>query len=128
MTTNIEKLREQRNELNRQLRAAERAEKQAAAQALLAAKHGLGVWLADGLGRDTPESIEELKASLDLDSLRALVPTAPVTADSDDERAEQAEDVSTESDDDDDAERATDESLDASSSPYGHEGGQRVWN
>ncbi|KAB1653250.1 hypothetical protein F8O01_15390 [Pseudoclavibacter chungangensis] len=63
-------LKAERAKLNAQIRAAERAEKKAAARALLDAKHSLGEWLADSLGATSAEEVETLRRAVDLDHAR----------------------------------------------------------
>ena len=69
-TKTAAELKTERTKLNAQIRAAERAEKKAAAQALLDAKHSLGEWLADSLGATTTEEVEALRQAVDLDHAR----------------------------------------------------------
>lgn len=78
-TKTAAELKAERAELNRQIRAAERAEKKAAEQALLDAQHALGEWLAESLEAATPEAVERLRAAVDLDHVRARLAGPGVT-------------------------------------------------
>lgn len=57
---NINDMEAQRRELDRQIRAAKRAEKKAANEALLSARQHLGVDLTSAVGADTIEAIARL--------------------------------------------------------------------
>lgn len=70
MTKTAAELKAERAKLNAEIRAAERAEKKAAAQVLIDAKHSLGEWLADSLGATTTEEVEALQQAVDLDHAR----------------------------------------------------------
>ncbi|WP_334137722.1 hypothetical protein [Corynebacterium variabile] len=69
-TKTAAELKAERAKLNAQIRAAERAEKKAAAQAFTNAKHSLGEWLADSLGATSAEEVETLRRAVDLDHAR----------------------------------------------------------
>lgn len=62
--TNINDMVAQRRELDRQIRAAKRAEAKAAKAALLSARQDLGLWLTQSVGADTIDGIERLRAAL----------------------------------------------------------------
>lgn len=61
---NINDMVAQRRELDRQIRAAKRAEAKAAKEALLSARHDLGVWLTKAVGADTIDDIAALRSAL----------------------------------------------------------------
>lgn len=69
-TKTAAELRAERAKLNNQIRAAERAEREAAKAALRDAQHALGEWLAESLGATTPEAVEALREVVDLDHVR----------------------------------------------------------
>ena len=66
----------ERKALNNAIRAAQRAEKAAAAKAILDAQHALGLWLAEATELTTVDAVEAARAGLDLDAVRALVHAA----------------------------------------------------
>lgn len=70
-TKNISDMEAQRRELDRQIRAAKRAKKKAAAEALLSARQRVGVDLAVAVGADTPETVESLRQALMADRMQA---------------------------------------------------------
>ena len=72
-------LKAERDALNKQIRAAERAEKKAAERALLDAQHTLGVWLAESLKATTPEAVEAIREAVDLDHVRVRLAGPGVT-------------------------------------------------
>lgn len=78
-TKTAAELRAERARLNNQIRAAERAEREAAKAALLDAQHTLGVWLAEELEATTPEAVEALREVVDLDRVRARLAGPGVT-------------------------------------------------
>ncbi|HRV67171.1 MAG TPA: hypothetical protein P5074_12495 [Candidatus Nanopelagicales bacterium] len=115
----------ERKALNNAIRAAQRAEKAAAAKAILDAQHALGLWLAEATELTTVDAVEAARAGLDLDAVRALVHAALA---GDDEYPQGAQDDESEGDESVDGEAADDEPVDEVSSPHGHEIGQRLWN
>lgn len=78
-------LKAERDALNKQIRAAERAEKKAAERALLDAQHALGEWLAESLAAATPEAVERLREAVDLDHVRDRLAGDDVTETGDSE-------------------------------------------
>ncbi|MGO1563136.1 MAG: hypothetical protein ACTHW7_15075 [Actinomycetaceae bacterium] len=68
--TNINDMVAQRRELDRQIRAAKRAEAKAAKEARLFARQDLGVWLTEAVGADSIEDIEALRSALDSGQIR----------------------------------------------------------
>ncbi len=95
-TKTAAELKAERAELNKAIRAAERAEKKAAAQALLDAKHALGVWLADGLGATTVAEVEALREAVDRDHIREQL-GSPVATESGDQEATSSDDPAADS-------------------------------
>lgn len=79
-TKTAAELKAERDELNKAIRAAERAEREAAKRAVLDAQHALGEWLAEGIGATTPEAVEAIRGSLDLDQIRAALDAPATTA------------------------------------------------
>lgn len=82
--TNITSLESQRRELDRQIRAAKRAEKKAADAALMSARQDLGVWLTNEVSADNLDKIARLRSALEQDNLRShlraqIVPPAQDT-------------------------------------------------
>lgn len=73
MSDHIEKLKQKRREVNRQIKAAERAETKRINEELLAAKHDLGVRLTTVHEADTPEAITTLGDLLVEDKVRAYI-------------------------------------------------------
>lgn len=69
--TNITSLESQRRELDRQIRAAKRAEKKAADAALMSARQDLGVWLTNEVSADNLDKIARLRSALEQDNLRS---------------------------------------------------------
>lgn len=63
-TKNITSLEDQRRELDRQIRAAKRAEKKAAENALLSSRQCMGVDLAKAVGADNVEAVRLLAGVL----------------------------------------------------------------
>lgn len=61
----VEQMQAERRELDRQIRAAKRAEAKAAKAALQSERQALGVWLATSIGADTTESVQRLRAALE---------------------------------------------------------------
>ena len=84
-TKTAAELRAERDALNKQIRAAERAEKKAAERALLDAQHALGEWLAESLAATTPEAVEALREVVDLDHVRVRLAGPGVTETGDSE-------------------------------------------
>lgn len=70
MTKNIEQMEAKRRELDREIRAAKRAEAKAEKAALLSARQTLGVRLAKAVGADTIEAVELLQAALESGQVR----------------------------------------------------------
>lgn len=70
-TKNISDMEAQRRELDRQIRAAKRAKKKAAEQAMLSARQKVGVDLAVAVGADSPETVEALRQTLMSDTIQA---------------------------------------------------------
>ena len=70
-TKNISDMEAQRRELDRQIRAAKRAKKKAAAEALQSARQRVGVDLAVAVGADSPETVEALRQALMSDRMQA---------------------------------------------------------
>lgn len=70
MSKTISDMEGQRRELDRQIRAAKRAEAKAATAALLSARQDLGVWLTETAGADTIDSVERLRRVLDSEQIR----------------------------------------------------------
>ena len=95
-TKTAAELKAERAELNKAIRAAERAEKKAAEKALLDAKHTLGVWLADGLGATTLDEVEALRGGVDLNRIRERL-ASPVATESDDQEATSSDDPAADS-------------------------------
>lgn len=81
----------QRRKLDREIKAAKRAEAAAAKEALLSARQSLGVWLAEYVGADTPEAVARLREALSTGQVRAHL-AAKVAAESPDTSA-QADDA-----------------------------------
>ena len=79
MLKNIDELEAERRELDRQIRAAKRAKKKAAAEALLSARQSVGVDLAVAVGADTPETVESLRQALMADRMQAWLRQQIVT-------------------------------------------------
>lgn len=59
-TKNVDDLVAQRREIDRQIKAAKRAQKKAAEASLLSARQGLGVDLAMAVGADSLDAVERL--------------------------------------------------------------------
>lgn len=64
MTTTIEKMEARRRTLDSKIRAAKRSAEAKERQALLSARHTLGVWLADFVGADTIADVARLREVL----------------------------------------------------------------
>lgn len=64
MTKTIEVMKAERRRLDREIRAAKRAEIKAAKEALLSERRSLGVWLSESVGADSVESVKALKTAL----------------------------------------------------------------
>ena len=60
----IDDLEARRRELDRQIRAAKRAEKKAALEALSAAQQHLGVEVAEAVGADSLDAVKRLRVAL----------------------------------------------------------------
>lgn len=60
----ISDMEAQRRELDRQIRAAKRAEKKAALEALLAAQQHLGAEVAEAVGADSIDAVKRLREAL----------------------------------------------------------------
>lgn len=73
MSKTISDMESQRRELDRQIRAAKRAEKKAADEALLAARRDLGVRLTMAIGADDLDEIAALSAALEQDAMQNLL-------------------------------------------------------
>ncbi|TWP33541.1 hypothetical protein [Leekyejoonella antrihumi] len=69
----VEQMEIKRRELDRQIRAAKRAESKAAKEALLAARQELGVWLTKSVGADDAEAVQTLRATLESGQIQALL-------------------------------------------------------
>ena len=82
-TKKIADMEAQRRKLDREIKAAKRAEAAAAKQALLSARQALGVWLAESVGADTPEAVTRLREALSIGQVQAHL-AAKVTAESPD--------------------------------------------
>lgn len=76
----------QRRKLDREIKAAKRAEAAAAKEALLSARQALGVWLAEYVGADTTEAVTRLREALSTAQVQAHL-AAKVTAESPDTSA-----------------------------------------
>lgn len=81
--TNINVMVAQRRELDRQIRAAKRAEAKAAKEALLSARNDLGVWLTKAVGADTIDDIAALRSALDSGQIQRHLRTEVGTGSSD---------------------------------------------
>ncbi|GAA1150101.1 hypothetical protein [Nesterenkonia lutea] len=63
-------MEEKRRKLDREIRAAKRAQVKQEKEALLSSRQDLGVWLAVSVGAERPETVELLKLALDADRVR----------------------------------------------------------
>ena len=113
ITKTAAQLKAERDDLNRAIRNAERAEKRAAEQAVVDAKLALGEYLAEALGATTVEAIEGVQLALDVDQIKEQVEAALAAAEADepsteDDDSETVEDEE-QSTEDDEAEPAEDE-------------------
>lgn len=70
---NIDGMVAQRRELDRQIRAAKRAEAKAVKEALRFERQALGVWLAESVGAVTIEDVRMLRAALEFGQVRHLL-------------------------------------------------------
>lgn len=68
---NIAGMEAQRRELDREIRAAKRAEAKAAKERLLSERRNLGEWLAGAVGAERPEEVRRLRELLAEDDLIA---------------------------------------------------------
>lgn len=73
MSDHIETLKQKRRDLDRQIKAAQRAETKRLSEELLSAKHQLGVRLTTVHEADTPEAITALGDLLVEDKVRAYI-------------------------------------------------------
>lgn len=73
MAKTLEQKKAERNKLNAEIRAAERAAKKKAAEQLLVAQTALGKRLSKALGVNTPEAVAMLGDLLDSDKVREWV-------------------------------------------------------
>lgn len=76
----------QRRMLDREIKAAKRAEVKRQREALLSARQSLGVWLAESVGADTPEAVARLREALSTGQVQEHL-AAKVTAESPDTSA-----------------------------------------
>ena len=63
-TKKIAEMEAQRRKLDREIKAAKRAEAKRQREALLSARQALGVWLAESVGADTQEAVARLREAL----------------------------------------------------------------
>lgn len=86
----VEKMQAERRELDRRIRAAKRAEKKAAEEALLSERQALGVWLAESVGADTIEDVQTLRTEVESGQVHHLLRNALGAQSSDTEPAASA--------------------------------------
>lgn len=70
-TKNIAEMEAKRRELDREIKAAKRAEAKRRREELLSARQALGVWLAEAVNADTVDAVARLREALDTDQVRA---------------------------------------------------------
>lgn len=85
-TKTIEEMQAARRELDRKIKAAQRAEIKVAKAALLSERQALGVWLAESAGADTLELVQRLRTALSAGHIPAQLrqQIAPESSDSND--------------------------------------------
>ncbi len=86
-TKKIADMEAQRRKLDREIKAAKRAEAKRQRDALLSARQALGVWLAESVGADTPEAVTRLREALSTGQVQGHL-AAKVSAESPDTSAQ----------------------------------------
>lgn len=86
-TKKIADMEAQRRKLDREIKAAKRAEAKRQREVLLSARQALGVWLAESVGADTPEAVTRLREVLSTGQVQGHL-AAKVSAESPDTSAQ----------------------------------------
>lgn len=73
MAKTVEEMQQQRRELDREIRAAKRAEAKAVKEAKVSAQQRLGAWLAEFADADTAEAVEAIQQALDTEQGRQVL-------------------------------------------------------